>query len=419
MSEQLLIADLIQNGKHFCIYPWVHLHVNGKGDMLPCCVSTSKGYGNVNTESFKCLWQGEGMRRFRLKTLNDEAEETCSICYENEMANGFSLRKDINFHYGKFVDWVANTDNTGYAPEAKPIYWDIRFSNICNLKCRTCGPINSSSWCNENRENSRFRHDEFKQQMNFSYAGNLLPALDEYLPDVIQIYCAGGEPLLMDENLTILKKLKAIDKYDVQLIYNTNLTQVHRRTEFIQYWKNIKSLKFLISLDGSHQRGEYLRKGMIWDDILHNLLFLKNECPHSEMLINFTVSVFNILHLPDFHKEMMEKKYIKADQLCLNILHLPEMYSVKIMPVELKQKATEKLLKHIAWLLQQTPCKEQSESQPQTLPFIQQWHACINYMNSEDWSHLLPNFIFYTNYIDEIRNENCLEIFPELEPLGV
>lgn len=281
--------------------------------MIPCCVSTSKGYGNVNTESFKCLWQGEEMRRFRLKMLNDEAEETCSICYENEMANGFSLRKNTNFHYDKYIDWVVNTDNTGYALEAKPIYWDIRFSNICNLKCRTCSPISSSSWYNESRGNSLFSHDELKQQMDFSYAGKLLTSLVEYLPDVVEIYCAGGEPLLMSENLTILKKLKALEKYDLQLVYNTNLTQVHRKIEFIQYWKSFKSLKFLISLDGSHQRGEYLRKGIIWDDILHNLLFLKDECPHGEIQINFTVSVFNILHLPDFHKEMLEKKYIEAD----------------------------------------------------------------------------------------------------------
>lgn len=95
------------------------------------------------------------------------------------------------------------------------------------------------------------------------------------------------------------------------------------------------------------------------------------------------------------------------------------MYSVKILPMELKQQSTEKLLKHIAWLLQQTPCKERTESEPQTLPFIQQWYACINYMNSEDWTCFLPNFIFFTNYLDEIRNETCLEIFPELEPLGV
>ena len=49
--------------------------------------------------------------------------------------------------------------------------------------------------------------------------------------------------------------------------------------------------------------------------------------------------------------------------------------------------------------------------------FVNQWYAFIDYMNKEDWVHLIPTFLKFTNEIDFLRNENCLDVFPELEPI--
>lgn len=423
MNRKMPVAELIQTGKHFCIYPWVHLHINGNGDLLPCCVSTAEAFGNVKAESLASLWQGERMRNFRLKMLGDEQEATCCACYENDKVDSFSLRRSRNAQFQNYLHWVTDTDAQGYVFKAKPIHWDIRFSNICNLKCRTCGTVNSSSWCNDEylvKTGGFFWGQEQRQfPTALSYSEKVLAELEAYLPEVVEIYCAGGEPLLMQENLHLLERLKQLGKNDLILTYNTNLTQVRKRREFIRYWKDYPTVKFLISLDGSQQRGEYLRKGIVWDELLGDLLFLKQECPQGEFKVNYTVSVFNILHLPDFHKEMITQHYFQADQLLLNLLHFPERYSVKILPAGLKRQATVKLLEHIEWLLQQPPCKANPEAQPQVLPFIQQWYACIAYLNSEDWTHLLPEFAMITNYLDLIRDESFQETFPELEALEV
>ena len=38
----------------------------------------------------------------------------------------------------------------------------------------------------------------------------------------------------------------------------------------------------------------------------------------------------------------------------------------------------------------------------------------VKYMNSEDWSHLIPKFFQYTNKLDEIRGEKISDVVPEL-----
>lgn len=109
--------------------------------MSPCCQqlveSESIIYGNLNSDSFFNLWNGESIRNLRLKMLNNEKCEYCNNCYEHESANLRSLRKLSNSKYHKYLDWVVDRDDLGYVANAKPIYWDIRFYNLCNLRCRT------------------------------------------------------------------------------------------------------------------------------------------------------------------------------------------------------------------------------------------------------------------------------------------
>lgn len=428
MRDLKQVEELIQRGKHFCIYPWVHLYVDGHGTMLPCCVSASKGYGSLNISSIKELWQGENIRKFRLKMLEDKMDEHCYMCYENEKSGCISNRMKFNSFGSNYINWVANTDESGYAPDAKPISWDIRFSNKCNLRCRTCSSYSSSAWYGEEEALRKKKHIDgtgvlYNEALVRKFTGlndskRLLSDLEEYLPYAYHIYCAGGEPLLIDENMIILQQLDSIKKYDVMLVYNTNMTLIHQKSGFLPYWKKMKNLMMFVSLDGSHQRGEYIRKGINWDCVVKNLEILKKECPHAIIVINFTVSVFNILHLPDFHKEIIEKGYLRADGINLNILHFPDIYNIKILPENLKELAALRIKDHISWLREQPPYNDVSDTDYSgNGDFDSQWQACINHMYAEDWSHLIPQFLEHTNELDELRNEKFADVFPELEQI--
>jgi MoaA/NifB/PqqE/SkfB family radical SAM enzyme len=387
--------------------------------MSPCCQQregpNSKGYGTLNENSLPELWQGEAIRNFRLKMLADEWDERCTNCYENESVNQQTTRTISNYHHRKYLPWVMNTDDTGYAPQAMPVYWDLRFSNICNLKCRICNFSSSSSWHKDAQALGLIDSNAssaliYGLKNPTAFFNDLKP----YYPKVEHIYFAGGEPLLFKENLSLLEDLNSLKQRRVLLRYSTNFTQINPRV--LELWKKFPKLMLLISLDGSGKRGEYQRKGLVWNDIINNLDAVKKECPQADIIIHFTVNTFNILHLPDFHREMVEKGYLKkVYKMYMNILHNPEYYNVKILPQELKAQATQKIREHIAWLThERRPLFAGKEYQQL---FVNQWYACIDYINSEDWTHLIPRFIEVTNQLDQLRNEKCLEVFPELAPI--
>ena len=138
---------LLSESKNFCIYPWIHMHAWPTGEAYPCCHAThSPVYGNTRKETLADVWNGSHMRQLRQDMLSDTPNETCRKCHEQEDSGFFSGRQSANKHHGHHIDRVHRTQSDGTFNEFEMTYWDIRFSNLCNLKCRSCGHIFSSQW---------------------------------------------------------------------------------------------------------------------------------------------------------------------------------------------------------------------------------------------------------------------------------
>ena len=56
----------------------------------------------------------------------------------------------------KWKDVIDNTQYDGYTHN-EIISWDYRFSNLCNFKCRMCGPMLSSAWETEVRKQGKIQ----------------------------------------------------------------------------------------------------------------------------------------------------------------------------------------------------------------------------------------------------------------------
>ena len=75
--------------------------------------------------------------------LNDERYEACARCYELEDNGTWTLRQSQNAVRGiDSIDLIEATNLDGSIDEFKLKYMDIRFSNLCNYKCRSCGCSN-------------------------------------------------------------------------------------------------------------------------------------------------------------------------------------------------------------------------------------------------------------------------------------
>jgi organic radical activating enzyme len=290
-------------------------------------------------------------------------------------------------------------------------YWDIRFSNLCNLKCRSCGHIFSSQWY---QDQAKLAGPEWKARNTvLNYAGrtetDMWNQLEPHLDYVEQIYFAGGEPLLMEEHYRILDELVRRKRFDVRLIYNTNFTYTDLKGRSVfEYWQQFDSVAVGASLDAAGGRGEYIRKGTDWNTVVENRREMMRVCPKVDFYISPTLSIMNAWHLPDFHRDWVEAGLIRAQDLNVNILQDPAHYRIDIAPAEYKQQLTALYREHINWLSKQGDDLGRA---------TQGFESAITFMNAIDNTHLVDTFWRKTNELDSIRKEQCLDVLPELKAL--
>lgn len=395
---------LLKDSKTFCIYPWIHLHAYPTGEAYPCChAEMAYPVGNARFKTLEEIYRDAPMRELRKDMLNERPNPACGRCYEQEESGFFSGRKSANKHHGHHIKRIDDD-------KFRMSYWDIRFSNLCNLSCRSCGHIFSSSWYQDQAKLAGGDWKDRNQVLN--YAGrtetDMWEQLIPHLDYVEQIYFAGGEPLMMAEHYNILDELERRGRFDVRLIYNTNFTQtkLKDRTVF-DYWKRFKSVAVGASLDAMGPRAEYIRKGTDWDQVERNREQMLETCPNVDFYISPTLSIMNALHLPDFHRAWVDRGLIKPQDLNVNILQDPLYLRIDVAPVEYKQRITAAYEEHLEWL---RPLDALNRA---TVGF----ESAIKFMMSADNSALIPKFWSKTQELDTIRKEDVLTVIPELAAL--
>jgi organic radical activating enzyme len=403
---------LLTESKTFCMYPWVHLHAWPTGEAHPCCHSEPNGkIGNCRTHTLKELWNSPKQKQLRVNMLTENQTLACNRCYEQESNGFFSGRQSANKHHGHHIDRVEHTQLDGTVEKFEMTYWDIRFSNLCNLKCRSCGHIFSSQWY---QDQTKLAGDNWKNQNTvLNYAGrtetDMWEQLEPHLDYVEQIYFAGGEPLLMEEHYCILEELIQRKLFHVRLIYNTNFTHTELKGKSVfEYWKQFDSVAVGASLDAMGLRAEYIRKGTDWAIVEQNRRDMIAVCPKVDFYISPTLSIMNVLHLPQFHRTWVEQGLIKAQDLNVNILQDPLHYRIDIAPDNYKEKLTAQYHDHIEWL--------KAVGDPLSRATVG-FESAIKFMNATDNTHLIDTFWRKTHELDDIRKENIMDVLPELAAL--
>lgn len=394
------------NKKTFCILPWVHTHLNTEGDVFPCCISwdTSRKarVGWIKDHTLEELFNNDFMKQLRLDMLNGiERDDVCSSCISREKSGFSSPRQSYNNDFADDVDNVeTNTRDDGYV---EPIIksWDIRFSNQCNLKCRSCGTLFSSLWAQENKD-ARNTISPINLDVN--------DPLEHQYENVEKIYFAGGEPLIMPEHFRTLQQLIDRDRAQhIEIIYNSNMTVLnYNQHDLLEYWSKFKKITIGASIDAIGSRAEYIRHRIPWKTIEQNLKKLMNytkEYSNIDFYYSPTVGLLNIHHLCDMHRYLWENKLMKyIDSILFNILLYPEHYNCRILPSKIKDDICLKIDTHIVWL------KDKNAS----TNTIDQFANLKSYLLEDEKSKdLLKMFYMKTIALDEKRNENFEKTFPE------
>ena len=172
------------------------------------------------------------------------------------------------------------------------------------------------------------------------------------------------------------------------------------------YWKKFDSVAVGASLDAMGPRAEYIRKGTKWDVVEQNRRTMMEICPHVDFYISPTLSIMNALHIPEFHRDWVDKGLLRAQDLNINILQDPDYYRIDIASEEYKDEINRRYQAHLAWL------RPQDELNRATVGF----ESALQYLKTDN-THLLEKFWNKTKQLDDIRNENILDVIPELGAL--
>jgi MoaA/NifB/PqqE/SkfB family radical SAM enzyme len=406
---------LLAGSDVFCMAPWAHLHVLTTGEVFPCCMAAHdprNAVGNLRQgDTLETAWNSEPMRALRRRMLAGEPSALCDRCYRTEEAGQRSWRTSELRQLAHHFDAVGTTDPTGRLPGMDVPYLDVRFSNVCNLSCRICSPHLSSSW---HRDGVRLGMVEPGQPAIVRATEDpeeLWRQIEPLLPRCERFHFAGGEPLLMEEHYRVLERLLELGRHEVRLSYNTNLSRLSLgRRDVVELWKRFPHIYLQASLDGAGSRGEYMRKGVHWAEVVENRRRMQRECPHVRFLLLPTVSIMNVLHLPDFHREWVEAGLIGPSDIQINLLFDPRLYNIRGLPPHLKARVDARYRAVIdGWLAGLGPGLEETK---------EYYESVLRYMHAEDWD-VGADFARFTAALDHLRNERFASVFPEIAEMAL
>lgn len=182
-----------------------------------------------------------------------------------------------------------------YDPKLRALWLDS--GTVCNLACRTCSAMWSSTHLREAKD--RFGivgAERFKIQKT-----DLPYLLEEDFSNIYQVFVIGGEPLLNLDHLRVLEKIVADGHaHHCRITYLTNGT-LPLPDRLLALIPKFKDVNFMVSIDGVGPSFEYTRTKANWSKYVENFQHMRKQITSNNTLFffNITISVLNVLNLTE------------------------------------------------------------------------------------------------------------------------
>lgn len=351
------------NRKNFCAAPWSGLSLDPDGQAKLCCISQDR----VPLQEFD---QAKSLSKFveiRKSVIDDQQHTNCSVCWQRESVDtNWESRRSIY----QFNDFYHNLDS---AKDFQLEHLDLRWSNTCNLNCVYCSPIFSSRWAELQGKKQSFR---------------ILPSVtDSDLVNLKILQMAGGEPLLIKENLDVLERLQKINP-NVNIEVTTNLTMINNNRIYDSL-KQFDNVNWVVSFESTGQQFEYIRNGAKWNEFYNNL---------NKLAMDFINIQVNMVYFP-----LSSLRITNAIQVALEFAEPCHVFLVGQTGGhgfdKLSQSALQYIKQHNLDQLTQLPDILQTRLQDQIISAI-----------TQQTETLLPLY----DKFDRLTNQNHRLIFSEL-----
>lgn len=261
-----------------------HTSIDSTGRVRPCCTWRNTGNEPLVSDNFDNYRQSDFVKKIKNQLNLNSWPEGCEDCRLDEEANIPSMRTRGHIDYKK---------NPGKDAE-------IKFGNLCNLKCAMCSPYNSSLIAKEyeDMKSKGMSHQLIERKVpdiNFWYEDeSLLTKVAKQMNEMSLIKFSGGEPTI---NSYLSDFLRQIDNKQTQIQITTNGNNWPEKlhNEVLKF----SDIKITLSLDGYGGVNEYIRYPSSWRKIQKNIEKMKEICNSAtgRLVMNSTVASYNVHRL--------------------------------------------------------------------------------------------------------------------------
>lgn len=314
--------------KYACALPFHHISMRPDGQIRPCCYFREDDIPSDLNASYTDPFNHPFIKDIRKNMSADLPVNGCKKCYIDEKITGNSMRKIANHSLDFGLPYGENI--RGKIEKLTNI--DLAFSNVCNNRCRMCGPDLSTNWYND------------AKKLGIEIPKGILTTnsiIDNYnLSNLRYLKLIGGEPLMeQDKFIEVLKKCQ-LDKLSILLVTNTTILPSQELLDLLNQCRHVATH---LSIDAFGPLNNMLRKGSDWNEVDKNVnWFLENMHNKQKFstCIDSVVSIYNC----NMIDKMIDYANTKKLKIKFNLVDGPSWMMIRNLPFSAK-KELEKLLR--------------------------------------------------------------------------
>jgi len=366
----------------WCALPWQGVVIQPWGDAQVCCLVDS-----IRKSSVDEYLASTELQQLKQDMLDGKKPEQCTVCWKNEQQGLTSWRQRKNKQFSYLTSIDQKRDPSYFSPD----YIELYISNKCNSKCRMCKPKWSTAWIPEYKDSiikNIFNYSSEIEKQVVKYNHLSIDVLDDLIDRInnkkshTYLSLRGGEPCYAEETFYLLSKIK--NPGNVSLDLTTNGTIVDK--EALKLFGKFKGILLGLSIDASEGLNQYIRGNDTSNaTLVNNIKQYLNLSNIDSFFISNTIMIYNAFDNQKLKNEMFTMlgfNPVYDDK----ILYHPAHLKVHILPPNIKKLITNQLIKTAA-------------------------------LTGKEDTTLLKKWYTFTKRIDELRNQNLIDLVPELKPL--
>ena len=333
----------------YCPMPFVTLAVNPNNWLTRCMMSNSD-MGPIERDA----WSNDKFTTLRTDMLAGKWDQKgCHSCWYKEQNDQTSRRNKWVDSELKYMGETNVYENNLSVKRNTIKHLYMNFNNICNFKCRMCGPHFSNAWIPDWRKMGNYSKglSSGKDKQNPKQQIDVDKFLHEYgseLKDLYGIWVTGGEPFMDNSVFDFFEKLEQYcDPAQLKVLITTNASKldVHKLSKLSKF----KRLQIHVSIDATGDLYSYMRGyNYAWNEVDAKIkqLYDHQTVYNYKLSLNGTYQVYNMLNLEEFYNWRLQ--YTELDYIEMRVLTGPKQLQARHASHALKQQAMQQVDRLIA-----------------------------------------------------------------------